>query len=82
MSTKLDHSIIAALHPKVRKTLHDFARFPNSRNEAYTVGYISAAHSFGGLLQDHYTYLLALTARMLESVKLADEVFTETAERK
>jgi hypothetical protein len=82
MITKLNYPLIAGLHPEVRKTLHDYARFPNSRNEAYMVGYLTAAHTFGGLLQDHHEYLLALTARMFEDATLANEVFTETIERK
>ena len=82
MTTNLNYPTIAGLHPDVRKALHDFARFPTSRNECYFVGYIRAARNHGALLPDHYTYLLALSGSMSRDRALADDVFNETIERK
>ena len=82
MTTKLDRTIIAGLNPDVRKALHDYARFPTKRNECYFVGYLSAARTFGGLLLDHYNYLLTLSGTMSRDRVLTDDVFNETLERK
>lgn len=55
-------NILDQLNPEVSQAVTTFTLKPTERNQCYIIGYLKAANQFGGLLRDHYTYLMGVVS--------------------